>query len=53
MSIQLDGKITAIIPVRKGSTRCKNKNIRSFGNTNLLKLKIETLKKVKGYMRSL
>ena len=43
-----NGKITAVIPVRKGSTRCKNKNIRSFGDTNLLKLKIETLKKVKG-----
>lgn len=43
-----DGKITAVIPVRKGSTRCKNKNIRNFGDTNLLKLKIETLKKVKG-----
>ena len=43
-----DGKITAVIPVRKGSTRCKNKNIRKFSDTNLLKLKIETLKKVKG-----
>ena len=43
-----DGKITAVIPVRKGSTRCKNKNIRNFGDTNLLKLKIETLKKVNG-----
>lgn len=43
-----DGKITAVIPVRKGSTRCKNKNIRDFGDTNLLKLKIETLKKVSG-----
>ena len=42
-----DGKITAIIPVRKGSQRCKNKNIRNFGDTNLLKLKIETLKQVK------
>ena len=41
-----DGKITAVIPVRKGSTRCKFKNIRLFGDTNLLKLKIETLKKV-------
>jgi YrbI family 3-deoxy-D-manno-octulosonate 8-phosphate phosphatase len=41
-----DGKITAVIPVRKGSTRCTLKNIRSFGDTNLLKLKIETLKKV-------
>ena len=42
-----DQKITAVIPVRKGSIRCKNKNIRNFGDTNLLKLKIETLKKVK------
>jgi CMP-N-acetylneuraminic acid synthetase/3-deoxy-D-manno-octulosonate 8-phosphate phosphatase KdsC-like HAD superfamily phosphatase len=41
------GKITAIIPVRSGSTRCKNKNIRKFGDSNLLKLKIDTLKKVK------
>lgn len=46
--ISHDGKITAIIPVRSGSTRCKNKNIRKFNNTNLLKLKIETLKKVRG-----
>jgi YrbI family 3-deoxy-D-manno-octulosonate 8-phosphate phosphatase len=46
--INNDGKITAVIPVRKGSTRCKNKNIRNFEDTNLLKLKIETLKKVKG-----
>ena len=48
-----DGKITAVIPVRKGSTRCKNKNIRNFGDTNLLKLKIETLKKVNGIDRIL
>lgn len=47
-NVNNDGKITAVIPVRSGSTRCKNKNIREFGNTNLLKLKIETLKKVKG-----
>lgn len=46
--IKQDGKITAVIPVRKGSTRCKKKNMRDFGDTNLLKLKIETLKKVKG-----
>ena len=39
-------KITAVIPVRSGSTRCKNKNIREFGDTNLLKRKIETLKKI-------
>lgn len=41
-------KITAVIPVRKGSTRCLNKNIRDFGNTNLLTLKIMTLKKIQG-----
>jgi YrbI family 3-deoxy-D-manno-octulosonate 8-phosphate phosphatase len=51
IKINNDGKITAVIPVRKGSTRCKNKNIRNFGDTNLLKLKIETLKKVKGIDR--
>ena len=42
-----NNKITAVIPVRKGSTRCKNKNIRNFGDTNLLELKIKTLKQVK------
>lgn len=47
-SIATTEGITAVIPVRKGSTRCKNKNIRNFGDTNLLKLKIETLKKVNG-----
>tara|TARA_B100001093_G_scaffold158253_2_gene150749 strand:+ start:68 stop:3286 length:3219 start_codon:yes stop_codon:yes gene_type:complete len=45
--VKNNGKITAVIPVRSGSQRCKNKNIRKFGNTNLLKLKIEMLKKVK------
>jgi YrbI family 3-deoxy-D-manno-octulosonate 8-phosphate phosphatase len=44
--IKENGKITAIIPVRSGSTRCKNKNIRDFGDTNLLKRKIEILKQV-------
>ena len=39
--------ITAVIPVRLGSTRCKNKNIRQFGNTNLLEKKINILKKIK------
>ena len=48
IKVENNGKITAVIPVRKGSTRCKNKNIRKFGDTNLLKLKIETLKKVNG-----
>lgn len=38
--------ITAIIPVREGSTRLKNKNIAPFAGTNLLLNKIEQLKKV-------
>ena len=40
-------KITAVIPCRKGSTRCKNKNLRKWGNTNLLQNKINILKKSK------
>lgn len=39
--------VTAIIPVRSGSVRCPNKNIRSFGDTTLLKHKIQILKGVK------
>lgn len=42
-----NGKITAIIPVRSGSKRCNNKNIRPFGDTNLLQLRIDILKKIK------
>lgn len=38
--------ITAIIPVRAGSTRLKNKNVAPFAGTNLLLNKIEQLKKV-------
>ena len=45
--------ITAVIPVRSGSTRCKNKNIRYFNESNLLKMKIEQLKKVKNLDRIL
>jgi CMP-N,N'-diacetyllegionaminic acid synthase len=41
-----DLKIIAIIPVRKGSQRVKNKNIKPFGDTNLLELKIGVLKKI-------
>ncbi len=40
-------KITAVIPIRGGSKRCKNKSIRKFHNTNLLELRINELKKVK------
>ncbi len=39
-------QITAVIPVRSGSKRCINKNIRPFGDTNLLELRIQTLLKV-------
>ena len=39
--------ITAIIPVRAGSTRLKNKNIAPFAGTNLLINKIHQLQQVK------
>tara|TARA_R110002012_G_scaffold306012_1_gene510432 strand:+ start:141 stop:821 length:681 start_codon:yes stop_codon:yes gene_type:complete len=39
--------ITAVIPVRKGSERVKNKNIKPFADTTLLENKILQLKKVK------
>ena len=39
-------KITAVIPVRKGSVRVKNKNIKPFADSNLLKIKIEQLKSI-------
>ena len=40
--------ISAIIPVREGSTRLKHKNILPFGECNLLIHKIRQLKKVVG-----
>lgn len=36
--------IKAVIPIRKGSQRVPDKNIRPFANTNLLELKIKNLK---------
>lgn len=39
-------KMTAIIPVRAGSRRLKNKNILPFGDSNLLVWKIRQLKTV-------
>lgn len=39
-------KITAVIPIRKGSQRVPNKNIKPFGNTTLLQNKIDILLKV-------
>ncbi len=43
--------VTAVIPVRAGSTRVKNKNIRSFAGSSLLEIKINQLKSVKGIDR--
>lgn len=40
------GGITAVIPVRAGSRRLKNKNIAPFAGTNLLVNKINQLKRV-------
>lgn len=39
--------ITAVIPVRAGSTRIKNKNIKPFAGSSLLQNKINQLKEVK------
>ncbi|MEM6823144.1 MAG: acylneuraminate cytidylyltransferase family protein, partial [Verrucomicrobiota bacterium] len=38
--------ITAVVPVRKGSRRLKNKNLAAFAGKSLLEHKIETLKQV-------
>jgi len=39
--------ITAVVAVRKGSQRVPNKNIKPFGDSNLLQMKLDTLKQVK------
>ena len=39
-------KVTAVIPVRKGSERVVDKCIRPFGDTSLLQYKIDVLKQV-------
>src|SRR5210317_393879 len=39
--------ITAVVAVRKGSQRVPNKNIKPFGDSNLLQMKLNTLKQVK------
>ena len=40
--------IKALIPVRSGSMRVKNKNIRPFAGSSLLEIKINQLKRIKG-----
>lgn len=39
--------ISAVIPVREGSTRVKNKNIREFAGSSLLEIKIKQLMRIK------
>ena len=39
-------KLTALVPVRKGSQRVKDKIIKIFGGNSLLELKIKNLKKI-------
>ena len=38
--------ITAVIPIRSGSQRVKDKNLRAFADTNLMELKIKNLLQV-------
>jgi len=40
--------MTAVVAVRKGSQRVPNKNVKDFGDTNLLEMKLNVLKKVSG-----
>ena len=43
------GKITkALITVRSGSKRVKNKNLRTFSDSNLLTIKIKQMQRIKG-----
>ena len=39
-------KITAVIPIRSGSQRVKDKNLRAFADNNLMELKIKNLMQV-------
>lgn len=41
-------KVTAVIPIRQGSQRVKEKNLRPFAGSDLLSIKIETLKQAVG-----
>lgn len=40
-------KLLAIVPVRAGSQRVKNKNMRKFAGSNLLEIKLKRLKQIK------
>lgn len=41
-------RLVAVVPVRQGSERVKNKNFKAFGGANLLELKLAKLKQVPG-----
>lgn len=41
----MNNNLTFVIAVRKGSQRIKNKNIRKFANTSLLKIKLDQIRK--------
>ena len=41
-------KLIAVVPVRQGSERVRNKNFKPFGDANLLELKLAKLKHVPG-----
>jgi len=45
----MENEIVALVPVKGKSERIPKKNIRSFGNTNLLELKLKQLKKAEGF----
>ena len=40
-------KIKALVAVRSGSVRVKNKNVRTFGDSNLLEIKLQQLLRIK------
>jgi len=42
-------EIVGLVPVKGSSERVKGKNIRSFGDTSLLELKLKQLKEAKGF----
>jgi CMP-N-acetylneuraminic acid synthetase len=41
-------KLVAVVPVRQGSERVRNKNFKPFGGQSLLEIKLATLKQVAG-----
>tara|TARA_R100001443_G_scaffold112828_1_gene126843 strand:- start:7575 stop:8228 length:654 start_codon:yes stop_codon:yes gene_type:complete len=46
-------KVTAIVPVRKGSQRVKNKNIKPFGDSSLLQIKLNKLLKIRSRLEDI